>query len=83
MRSAISKPSISKLKSEKRICFDFLSYRRRLTWQLKKCKIFHMIVSDKSIARIRKTFGMKAKIMRISGMKPLVMTIFLMMTLLL
>jgi hypothetical protein len=83
MRSAISKPSISKLKSEKRRCFDFLSYRRRLTGQLKKCETFRTILSDKSIARIRKTFGMKAKTMRICGTKPLIMTIFLMMTLLL
>jgi hypothetical protein len=78
MRSVISKLSISKFKSEKRRCFGFLNFRRRLMMRLKRCEIFHTILSIKSITRIRKTFGMKAKIT-----KPLTTTIFLMMMLLL
>jgi hypothetical protein len=35
-----------------------------------------MILSVKNITGIRNTFGMKAKIMKTCGMKPLIMTIF-------
>jgi hypothetical protein len=83
MRSVISKLSISKLKSKKRRCFGFLNFRRRLTMRLKRCEIFHTILSVKSITRIKKTYGMKAKIMKTCGTKPLIMTIFLVMMLLL
>jgi hypothetical protein len=73
MRSVISKLSISKLKNKKRRCLGFLNFRRILMMRLKRCEIFHMILSVKSITRIRKTFGMKAKIMKTCGTKTLIM----------
>ena len=50
---------------------------------LRLSELFRTILSDKSISRIRKTFNMKTKIMKICGTKPLIITISLMMTLLL
>jgi hypothetical protein len=60
-------------------CFGCLSYKRRLTKQLKRCDTLHMMLNTKSIDNTKEIFGRKTPNMKICGMKLLTMTILLLM----
>jgi hypothetical protein len=82
-RSATLKPYTNKWRREGRKCFGCLSYKRRLTKQLRKCNTSHKILNNKGIDHNKETFIRKAPTTKICGMKILTMTISLLMLLLL
>jgi hypothetical protein len=73
------KPYTSRWKREEKKFFDYLSCKRRLVKQLKRCDTLHMILSIKSINNTREIFDRKDPTTKICGMKLLTMTILLLM----
>jgi hypothetical protein len=74
-RSTTLNPYTNKWRKEEKKCIGYLSCKRRLTKQLKRCDTSRMILSTKSIDNTKETFDGKAPTMKTCSTKLLTITI--------